>query len=137
MLSCSFCPLGNKLDLSYSQCVPAVMATFSKGGEEQQKAAQEARENLKTLEGGIEGKRYFGGEKIGFADTAIDWLGYWVQIVEEIVGINLIDKELMAKLDAWFNDFLEHPVIRESMPPRDKVLNHNTAFHKVLTSSST
>ncbi|TKY74413.1 Glutathione transferase GST 23 [Spatholobus suberectus] len=119
------------------KCVPAVMATFSKGGEEQQKAAQEARENLKTLEGGIEGKRYFGGENIGFADIAIGWLGYWVRIVEEIVGINLIDKELMAKLDAWIDDFLELPVIKECMPPRDKLLNHNKAFHKLLTSSST
>ena len=125
------------LNLSYSPCVPAVMATFSKGGEEQQKAAQEARENLKTLEGGLEGKRYFGGEKIGFADIAIAWLGYWIRIVEEIVGINLIDKELMAKLDAWFDDFLELPVIKECMPPCDKLLKHNKAFHKLLTSSST
>jgi len=27
-------------------------------------------------------------------------------IVEEIVVINRIDKEFMAKLDAWFDDFL-------------------------------
>lgn len=91
------------------------MTTFSKGGEEQQKAAQEARENLKTLEGGIEGKRYFGGENIGFADIAIGWLGYWVRIVAEIVGINLIDKELMPKLDVWFDDFLELSVVKECL----------------------
>lgn len=38
-----------------------IILTFSKGGEEHQKAAQEARENLKTLE----------GPKIGFADIAV------------------------------------------------------------------
>ncbi|KAL2339972.1 hypothetical protein Fmac_007912 [Flemingia macrophylla] len=118
------------------KCVPALITTFFKGGEEQQKAGQEVRENLKILEGGIEGK-HFGGEKIGFVDIAIGWLGYWIPIVEEIVGINLIDKELMPKLDAWFHDFLEHPVIKECIPPRDKLLNHNKASRKVSTSSST
>lgn len=60
--------------------------------EEQEKGTQEARENLKSLESGLEGKRYFGGEKIGFTDTVVGWLGCWVQIVEEVVGINLIDR---------------------------------------------
>ncbi|KAK7282863.1 hypothetical protein RIF29_11953 [Crotalaria pallida] len=119
------------------KCVPAVIATFSKGGKEQQKAAEEARENLKTLESGLEGKRYFGGEKIGFADVAIGWLGCWVRLVEEIVGINLIDPMSMAKLNSWFDDFLEHPIIKECMPPSDKLMEHNKAFHKVLSSSST
>ncbi|KAG5031242.1 hypothetical protein JHK85_015224 [Glycine max] len=59
------------------------------------------------------------------------------EIVEEIVGVNLINEELMAKLDAWFDNFLELPVINECMSPRDKLLNHNKAFHKLLTSSST
>ncbi|KAH1125086.1 hypothetical protein GLYMA_06G099000v4, partial [Glycine max] len=71
------------------------------------------------------------------SDIAIGWLGYWVRIVEEIVGVNLINEELMAKLDAWFDNFLELPVINECMSPRDKLLNHNKAFHKLLTSSST
>ncbi|CAJ1974058.1 unnamed protein product [Sphenostylis stenocarpa] len=74
---------------------------------DEKKAAQDAREILKTLE------------------------------VEEIVGINLIDKVLMTKLDSWFDDFLEVPVIKECMPPRDKLLNHNKAFHRILTSAST
>ncbi|KAK7410488.1 hypothetical protein VNO78_01305 [Psophocarpus tetragonolobus] len=117
--------------------VPALMATFSKGGEEQQKAAQEVRESLKILEGGLEGKRYFGGERIGFADITIGLLGYWVRIVEETVGINLIDKELMPEFDAWIDDFLEFPVIKECMPHHDKLLYHSKAFHKILTSSST
>ncbi|XP_057425215.1 glutathione transferase GST 23-like [Lotus japonicus] len=119
------------------KCMPAIIGTFSKLGEEQQKAAQELRENLKILEGGLEGKRYFGGETIGFADIAIGWLRYWVGIVEEIVGINLIDTESMAKLNAWFDDFQELPIIKESMPPRDKLLEKNKAFHKFLISSST
>jgi glutathione S-transferase len=37
------------------------MAAFVKKGEELEKAAKEVRENLKTLESGLEGKRFFGG----------------------------------------------------------------------------
>ncbi|KAK7839014.1 glutathione transferase gst 23 [Quercus suber] len=39
-------------------------------GEEKEKAAKEARENLKTLESGLEGKHFFGGETLGFVDIA-------------------------------------------------------------------
>lgn len=117
--------------------MPAFIATFSKIGEEQQEAAQEARENLKILESGLEGRRYFGGENIGFADIAVGFFGRWVRVVEETVGINLIDTESMAKLSTYFDDFLELPVIKECTPSHDKLLEHNKAFHKVLTSSST
>ncbi|KAL1334614.1 hypothetical protein AAHE18_11G189400 [Arachis hypogaea] len=75
------------------KCMPTVVAAFSNVGEEQQKAAEEARENLKKLEVGLEGKRFFGGDNIGFADIAIGWLPYWIGIVEEVVAINLIDAE--------------------------------------------
>ncbi|XP_057425204.1 glutathione transferase GST 23-like [Lotus japonicus] len=119
------------------KCEPVLKATFLKAGEEQQKAVQEVRENLKTLEGGLEGKRYFGGEGIGFTDIAIGWLGYWVRIVEEIVGISLVDTESMAKLNAWFDDFLELPIIKESMPNRDKLLQYIKTFHNALTPPST
>lgn len=118
------------------KCVPAFIATFFKIGEEQQKAAQEARENLKILESGLEGRRYFGGENIGFADIAVGFFGFWARVIEETVGINLIDTESMAKLTTYFDDFLELPVIKECTPSHDKLLEHSKAFHKVLTSSS-
>lgn len=55
----------------------------------------------------------------------------------EIVGINLIDAETMPVLGAWFKEFLEVPVIKECMPPQDKLLEHNKGLHKILTSGST
>ncbi|KAK3023266.1 hypothetical protein RJ639_044432 [Escallonia herrerae] len=118
-------------------CVPAAMSTFSKVGEEQEKAAKEARENMKTLESGLEGKRFFGGEAIGFADIAIGWMGIWIRIIEEITDVKLIDEETMPLLSAWFQDFLEDPIIKERAPPRDKLLEHCKGFHKKLMATST
>ncbi|KAL4345500.1 hypothetical protein HN51_063592 [Arachis hypogaea] len=105
-----------------------VVAAFSNVGEEQQKAAEEARENLKRLEVGLEGKRFFGGDNIGFADIAIGWLPYWIGIAEEVVAINLIDAESIPKLYSWFHAFIDIPIIKELMPPQHKLLHHTKAF---------
>ncbi|GAB4844959.1 hypothetical protein Ancab_038353, partial [Ancistrocladus abbreviatus] len=55
-------------------CGSASMRVFSSTGEEQQKAAVDVRENLKLMESGLEGKCFFGGENIGFADVANAWV---------------------------------------------------------------
>ncbi|KAK3030163.1 hypothetical protein RJ639_039640 [Escallonia herrerae] len=120
-----------------SAFVPAIISTFSKVGEEQDKVAKEARENLKPLESALEGKRFFGGETIGFGDIAIGWMGIWTQIVEEITDVKLIDEVTMPLLSAWFQDFLNAPIIKERLPPRDKLVEHNKGFHKWLTATST
>ncbi|GAB4844951.1 hypothetical protein Ancab_040113 [Ancistrocladus abbreviatus] len=117
------------------KCVPAIMRVFSNTGEEQQKAAAELRENLKLLESGLEGKRFFGGENIGFADVANAWIGCWTRMVQEVVGIKLIDEESVPLLGKWFHDMLEIPLIKESLPPQDKLLARNEAFHKALTAT--
>ncbi|XP_039171631.1 glutathione transferase GST 23-like [Eucalyptus grandis] len=116
--------------------MPAVMAMFSSKGEEQQKAVLQARESLKTLESGLEGKPFFGGETINFADVATGWIGCWARIVEEITSTSLIDAEKMPSLDAWFKRFLDVPVIKECMPPWDKLIELNSRYHKMLVASS-
>lgn len=55
----------------------------------------------------------------------------------EIVGINLIDAETMPLLNAWFQDVVEVPIIKECMPPQDKLLEHKKDFYKILTAAST
>ncbi|QHO17553.1 Glutathione transferase GST [Arachis hypogaea] len=97
------------------KCMPTVVAAFSKVGEEQQKAAEE-------------GKRFFGGDNIGFVDIAIGWLPYWIGIAEEVVAINLFDAESMPKLNLWFHAFIDIPIIKELMPPRHKLLHHTKTF---------
>ena len=114
------------------------MAAFTKKGEEQERAVKEAHENLKILESGLEGTRFFGGETIGFVDIAAGWIGCSVQMTGEIIGINLIDAETMPLLHSWFQDFLEIPLIKECLPPQDKLLEYIKELHtKILTAAST
>lgn len=110
---------------------------FSKVGAEQEQAAKELRENLKTLESALEGKHFFGGETIGFLDIAVGWIGCWARMNEEVAGVNMIDGEMMPLLSAWFQKFLELPIIKECLPPQDKLLVHTKEFHKMLMAALT
>lgn len=108
------------------------MGVFAKKGEDQEIAAIEARENLKTLESGRDGKRFFGGERINYTDVAVGWIGLWARMVEEITSTALVEPSVKA----WFDEFLELPAIRECVPPWEKLLKHNRWFHEKLTSST-
>ncbi|MCL7039565.1 hypothetical protein MKW94_023109 [Papaver nudicaule] len=103
--------------------------------EEQEKAVKEARENLKTLEMGLMGK-FYGGEKIGFADLAAGWVPFWTRIIEEIIGVKLVDEENMPSLSVWFEDVLHDEILKEILPPWDKALAHNKAFREKLISEA-
>lgn len=94
------------------------MSAFSEKGEEKEKAAKEARENLKILESGLKEKHFFGGESIGFVDIAAGWIGVWARMVEKIAEVNLIDTETTPLLDAWFRRVLEVPIIKEPATSR-------------------
>ncbi|KAJ9680243.1 hypothetical protein PVL29_019528 [Vitis rotundifolia] len=51
-----------------------VWGVFLKEGKEQEEAMVEAMEHLQFLEDELKGKRFFGGERIGFVDLALGWL---------------------------------------------------------------
>lgn len=94
---------------------------FIKQGKDQE-ALQEAMENLKFLEENLKGKKFFGGEKIGYLDIALGWLANLISLLEEIIDIKIIDKERFPLLFGWIQEFSQAPIIKESWPPHDKML---------------
>ncbi|CAK9149020.1 unnamed protein product [Ilex paraguariensis] len=121
----------------YGKLHRPILATFHKVGEDKEKSAKEARENLKILESGLQGKCFFGGETLGFVDIAAGWIAYWARMIEDIVDVMLIDEENISLLNAWFQDVLEVYIIKECVLPSDKLLMHNKGFHKILMAAST
>ncbi|PIA51966.1 hypothetical protein AQUCO_01000086v1 [Aquilegia coerulea] len=117
------------------KCKIAIFTVFSTVGEEQQKAAKEARQILKTFETGLKGK-FFGGETIGFVDIAAGWLAYWIRMIEEITGINLVEKDSTPLLSDWFQNFLNVEVVKERLPPRDELLEKTKIFHEQLVAAA-
>ncbi|KAM5560262.1 putative glutathione S-transferase [Rosa sericea] len=103
------------------KCMPALFNCTV--AEDREKAVEEAYETLKLLENELKDKKFFGGEDIGFVDIVADFIGgYWLTDIQEIVGFELLTKEKFPKLCQWSDEFVNHAVIKESLPPRDKLI---------------
>ncbi|KAK7350087.1 hypothetical protein VNO77_08190 [Canavalia gladiata] len=86
-----------------------------------EKAVEEALEALNILQEALKDKRFFGGETIGMVDIAANFIGYWVAILQEIAGLELLTIHKFPKLYKWSEEFVNHPVIKEGLPPRDEL----------------
>lgn len=104
------------------QLLPSIFVVLTTLGKEQEKAKVPVMENLKFVEELLKGKKYFGGEKIGFLDIAFGWLANLVSVVEEVAGVQLIDEENFPLLKAWMELFSDVPVIKESWPDQEKLI---------------
>ncbi|KZV23273.1 putative glutathione S-transferase [Dorcoceras hygrometricum] len=102
-------------------CLPACMKAFLSEGEEQVKAKEEVQELLKFLDNELNGKKFFGGERIGFVDIAGNVLAYWCVIIAELVGIELITDDKFPHLCTWMEVYLNSSFIKEHMPDREKL----------------
>ncbi|KAF3627586.1 putative glutathione S-transferase [Capsicum annuum] len=106
------------------KCLDAVReALWSKFGGEQEKIKQEAYEMLKIVDNELKGKKFFGGNKIGFVDVAANYIPFWVEIVEEASGNVLITSEKFPNLCAWMDEYLSCSEVKENLPDRDFMLS--------------
>ncbi|TKY63359.1 glutathione S-transferase [Spatholobus suberectus] len=110
--------------------LPAIWNACWSDEKGREKAVEEALEALKILQEALKDKRFFGGESIGLVDIAANFIGYWVAILQEIAGLELLTIEKFPKLYKWSQEFVNHPVIKEGLPPRDELF----AFFKASAS---
>jgi len=101
--------------------LPAIWNACWSDEKGREKAVEEALEALEILQEALKGKRFFGGESIGLVDIAANFIGYWVAILQEIAGLELLTLEKFPKLYKWSQEFVNHPVIKGGLPPRDEL----------------
>ncbi|RVX05032.1 Glutathione transferase GST 23 [Vitis vinifera] len=104
-------------------------------GDEQEKSKEKAIEELRILEKQLEGKKFFGGESVGFLDIVCGWIAYWLPFIEDITGLKLVDETSFPALSAWFKAYLSVPWVKELLPPPDKLRAHLITFRQKLLSS--
>ncbi|KAG9443110.1 hypothetical protein H6P81_018964 [Aristolochia fimbriata] len=95
---------------------------FLKDGEEQEKYIEPALGGLATIDQALRGKKFFGGEKIGYTDLVLGWIPYWLPVVEEVSGVKLFDPHRFPSLSTWAQNFMDLPLINQNLPPRDEFL---------------
>jgi glutathione S-transferase len=95
----------------------------------------EAQLCLKTLEKALEGKKFFGGDAFGYLDVIVGWYAHWLPIIEEVSGASVVTEEELPLMKAWFDRILAVDVVKETLPPRDKLLALNKARREQLLSA--
>jgi glutathione S-transferase len=104
-------------------------------GEAQEASAREAKANLTLIEGQLpEGKRFFGGDAIGYLDIALGGTAHWMQMFEEIAGVPLLTEEEHPALCRWAREYTADEVVRQCLPDRDRLLAALTPRRGVLVS---
>ncbi|KAF9610778.1 hypothetical protein IFM89_024634 [Coptis chinensis] len=97
---------------------------FLTTGEKREKAAKDCLEMLRTIEeqGGLGEKKFFGGDEIGLADLVMGILARWFGVIEEVVGVKVMEPQEFPRLQAWIKNFKEVPVIKENLPDHEKMV---------------
>ncbi|XP_041024937.1 glutathione transferase GST 23-like [Juglans microcarpa x Juglans regia] len=106
-------------------------------GENKEKALKSAIEVAEKIEEEMKGneKKFLGGESIGYLDLAMGWIAHWLPIWEEVGSMQIVDPSQFPATTAWSKRFLDHPVIKQNLPPRDKMLVYFHERKKILGGS--
>ncbi|KAK6772890.1 hypothetical protein RDI58_028128 [Solanum bulbocastanum] len=110
---------------------------FCNTGEKQQNAIKESLEMFKTIEENALGENniLFGGENIGLVDIAFGGYSLWMEIIEEIVGVKLVDPQNFPRINKWIKNFKEVQAIKDNLPNRDEMfLYMKNARERMLAS---
>ncbi|KAF8394003.1 hypothetical protein HHK36_020205 [Tetracentron sinense] len=115
------------------KCLTEVWTAFCTEGHGQEKAVESAIETLRILDKQVKGKKFFGGETIGFLDLVVGWIPHWLTALEEVGGMKILDAETLPSLHEWADNVIQILMIKERLPPMEKVINYfqvaeNTCF---------
>ncbi|XP_059305482.1 probable glutathione S-transferase [Lycium ferocissimum] len=111
----------------------AVINAFLRKGEEQEKGKEEFCEMLKVLDNELKDRKFFVGDKFGFADMAANFVGLWVGVFEEGSRVVLVTREKFPNFCAWRDNYITQN--KEYLPPRDELVAYFQARSQAAAAS--
>ncbi|KAK6243721.1 hypothetical protein QUC31_010130, partial [Theobroma cacao] len=88
-------------------------------GDQLKKEIEQVSDAMAVLEGMMKGKKFFGGETVGFLDIAFGWTTVWLEAIEEVAGVEFFNRDKYPHLDNWKNEFKEIHAVKDSLFPME------------------
>jgi len=98
---------------------------FTLDEKERENGIEEMEVALRFIENELKDK-FFGGEEIGIVDITAVFIA-----LQEVMGLKLFTSEKFPKLYNWIQNFKNHPIVKEKLPPKETLL----AFYKARLES--
>lgn len=100
-------------------------------GEELEEAVKNWLDVLETVEDHALGdKKYFHGDKIGMMDIAFGPIVQSSSVVQDVLGVKLLDSDKLPRLCRWYQNLVQVPVIKETLPDHDKFVAYYENRHR-------
>lgn len=106
------------------KCILGVWGACVAEGEEKEKAKESALDSLALVEEQIRGKKYFGGEEIGYLDIVAGWITHWLAAMEEAGDVKILEPDRFPLLGEWGQLFIQASAIKECLPPKEKIVDY-------------
>ena len=96
-------------------------------GKEQEKAIEDMNELLRVFEDGIKkdimGKLSLNDQNLGLLEVIVGTNACTYQAFIEAGIVFMSPENTPPELFSWVNDLKEHPLIKDTLPPHDKLVN--------------
>ncbi|KAL6853426.1 hypothetical protein ACP4OV_019455 [Aristida adscensionis] len=116
------------VDFMDNKCVMPFWLAHWAEGEAQKGFMKEAKENLAILETQLKGKRFFGGDTLGYLDLAASMLAPWLSVIEEATGVSFVNEDEFPELCRWAKEYTSNEAVKHCMPDRDRLVAYFTAL---------
>jgi glutathione S-transferase len=82
------------------------------------------------------GKRYFGGDDVGFLDIVVGSYIGWFGAAEKIAGLPVLDEASTPRLAAWAARFCAHEAVKDMMPDADRLVEFGEVLRAALAANA-
>ncbi|XP_020222509.1 probable glutathione S-transferase [Cajanus cajan] len=96
----------------------------SNNGEEKEKAIEKIWEYLRVVEVQCfnDEKNFFGGDTINIVDIAFGSIVKFLEVLEDALGVKVLEYEKFPHFHSWYNNFKNTPIIKENLPDQSKMV---------------